>query len=263
MESVLGATPHEFESRILRHCSHRAIRRRAPPLAVGPFDGSQSSLCWFLSTGCVSGVPQLATAVSRATSSSMASDTQVPRPHARGRSRFPPHDLVGDAGWDTKQHENGGGRVPGSAQPAVPHLRGFKQPLLVVIVRVRAQQATARLGEHVVRLGPQVAGRLAFALLRLAVGIEHGDQRRPAGALVWRPARNVTWCSWSRAGPAPCPGNAPFPPGRTVRHPHTLLVPGAQTTPAQLLDTRCRGRRQTRAVQQSRSVADRLGVLQV
>ncbi len=38
LESVLGATPHEFESRILRHCSHRAIRRWAPQRAAGPID---------------------------------------------------------------------------------------------------------------------------------------------------------------------------------------------------------------------------------
>jgi hypothetical protein len=34
LESVLGATPHDFESRILRHCSHRAALRRFAALVV-------------------------------------------------------------------------------------------------------------------------------------------------------------------------------------------------------------------------------------
>ncbi|MGW2057029.1 hypothetical protein ACWCOZ_24475 [Streptomyces sp. NPDC001840] len=38
LESAWGATPHKFESRILRHCSHRAIRCRAPPHAVEPYN---------------------------------------------------------------------------------------------------------------------------------------------------------------------------------------------------------------------------------
>jgi hypothetical protein len=39
--------------------------------------------------------------------------------------------------------------VPGVVQPAVPDPRVLQQPLSVVVVRVRVQRATERLGEHV------------------------------------------------------------------------------------------------------------------
>lgn len=56
LESVLGATPHEFESRILRQCSHRARCRRAPLFAVEPFDvlrPTRRSVGWARSGTCL------------------------------------------------------------------------------------------------------------------------------------------------------------------------------------------------------------------
>jgi transposase InsO family protein len=97
-----------------------------------------------------------------------------------------------------------------------------------VIVRVRAQRATQRLGEDVVRLGPQVAGRFALALLRLGVGPEHGDQRarqgygatardeaRGTGAVMadrtaWRICRDNRW--WSVFGKKRGKGEKAGPP---------------------------------------------------
>jgi hypothetical protein len=67
--------------------------------------------------------------------------------------------------------------VPGVVQPTLPNPCVFEQPLPVVIVRVRAQRTTERLGEHVVQLDPLVAGRFTLPLLRAAVCPEHGDQR--------------------------------------------------------------------------------------
>ena len=44
---------------------------------------------------------------------------EVPRPHACGGARLPPHDLINDPVRDAEQHEHGGGRVPGVVQSGV------------------------------------------------------------------------------------------------------------------------------------------------
>lgn len=65
---------------------HRARCRRAPPLAVGPFDISRLPLSWFLSARDVPGAPQTASASCRTTSLSMGPCGYL----ARMRPEVPP-----------------------------------------------------------------------------------------------------------------------------------------------------------------------------
>jgi hypothetical protein len=99
LESVLGATPHEFESRILRQCltGHDV---EGPRRKVGPFVVVLRSRCpGFCPQRVFSGVPDGFGDLPGDVLQHRVGRVEVPHPHAVGGSRFPSHPMIWSMTW--------------------------------------------------------------------------------------------------------------------------------------------------------------------
>ncbi len=158
LESVLGATPHEFESRILRQCltghyvegpyrprwgpSSRPsqLATEAPPERPSPPPPSRSG-------PAPERIPDLIGDLLQ----ERARHVHVPSAHPGRATRLPAHDHVNDHVRDSQQQEDGAGRVRSVIRPSVPYSRVLQQLLPPMEISSRSEQSTGRPGEDVSR----------------------------------------------------------------------------------------------------------------
>ncbi|TWG04522.1 hypothetical protein FHX80_112975 [Streptomyces brevispora] len=217
LESVLGATPHEFESRILRHCSHRARLEGPHRSRWGPSTLSVSvsvSVGFFLGAGWhPERVPDLLSDLAEYGSRHM----HVPGAHPRRSPRLPTHDRVDHHVRDAEDQEHGRRGVPSVMQAPISYVRVSEKPLPDVEVGVRAQRPADRRGEDVALALPVDTGRNPLSYLCLLVLAKNLDQRGRQPDRAAPGTRLVDLCSrrvCSRLGQYPAfrpHGSAPQP----------------------------------------------------